>query len=384
MKRAGNTISIVLVMLIMLVTIFSHQRELFNISKKLFLSIKSEETITKEQLAIFEEDYQKILQADDGWINGYGISQRLLLKRDLGDVLCDRQGILYLKDNSNVTNEEINQAATNICSLFQCAKELDIPFLFVQCPYKNYSKVKELQGYGVDKTEENEDELTRRLMEKEIPVLDLREYLAGTVHYKTDHHWTCEAAFKANNIISQYVYEEFGMAIDKGDLEFYCNEKHYNKVCYPASFLGSMGIRVGEGYIGKEDFSIFVPDFYTSFDYTHFVNNEISSSYSGNFIESFIDETLLLDTNYKNKYMAFLHGGYAENVIVNQVGTNELKALYISHSYGRAIVPYMSLFYKEVRYLDPQVGRYNESYLEYIQKYKPDVIIVMFNGEIQL
>ena len=102
MKRAKNTISILLVLLIMLVTIFSHKSELLNIGKKLYISIRKEEGITKDQLAIFEEDYKGILQADDYWIDGYGISQRLLLKRDLGDVICDKQGILYLKDNSNI------------------------------------------------------------------------------------------------------------------------------------------------------------------------------------------------------------------------------------------------------------------------------------------
>lgn len=82
--------------------------------------------------------------------------------------------------------------------------------------------------------------------------------------------------------------------------------------------------------------------------------------------------------------MAFLRGGSVENIIENKTSKNELKALLISHSYGRAMAPYMSMFYRELRYLDPQVGRYNESLQEYIQDYRPDVIVIMFNGEIQL
>ena len=45
------------------------------------------------------------------------------------------------------------------------------------------------------------------------------------------------------------------------------------------------------------------------------------------------------------------------------------------------MLPFLSLCFKEVRYLDPQEGRYNDSYVDYIDAYDPDIVIMMFPGE---
>lgn len=50
-------------------------------------------------------------------------------------------------------------------------------------------------------------------------------------------------------------------------------------------------------------------------------------------------------------------------------------------SYARPMLAFMSLCFKEVRFLDPQEGRYNYSYVEYIDEYDPDIVIMMFPGE---
>lgn len=384
MKQISNTLSAGLIIAMMITVIFLNKAALFNLCKEFYVTAVNGSSVTNENMNTFEEDYKNILQRSSYWINGYGISQKLLLKRDLGDVLCDDQGILYLKDNGNPTSEEVIRTAENISKLYECAEELEIPFLFVQCPYKNYSKIEVLQGYGMDTTEEMEDKLVEELMAAKVPVLDLRDYFSGNVHYITDHHWTCETAFKANNVIMQYLYEEFGIPLSRQDLEYYSDERNYETVGYPSCFLGSIGIRAGEGYTKKEDFSVIIPKFSTDFSYSHLIDGETEGVYSGSFELCFLDETLLLDKNYKNKYMAFLRGGYVENIIENQISNNELKTLLVSHSYGRAMVPYMSLFFKETRYLDPQKGRYNKSYLKYIYEYRPNIIIVMYNGEIQL
>lgn len=51
--------------------------------------------------------------------------------------------------------------------------------------------------------------------------------------------------------------------------------------------------------------------------------------------------------------------------------------LLISHSYGRPYVQYLSLCFGEVRNLDPQEGRYNENYLQYMEEYRPDLVNIM-------
>lgn len=40
---------------------------------------------------------------------------------------------------------------------------------------------------------------------------------------------------------------------------------------------------------------------------------------------------------------------------------------------------FFSLVFSEVRSLEPQQGRYNDSILDYVSEYRPDVVIIMYN-----
>ena len=362
--------------------IFLNRIRILKLYRESWRVISNENVLTKEQTYHFEKSLKEVFQTDDKWINSFGLIQKVLLKRDLLDVVSDKNGRLYFKDSPAYA--AVDNVSDNIETLYQYTKGLDIPFLFVQCPYKSYADVEDLQGYGIDKTKENEALLVEKLNERGVPVCDLRVYFTDEAYYKTDHHWTCEAAFQANSIVMKYLYEKFEVSFKEYDMEKFQDIDQYKLIDYESSFLGSVGIRVGEHYSKKENFSIIMPAFSTDFNYEHLINGKRTGYFSGDFYECFIDEKRLLDKNYKNKYMVFLRGGYVENIIKNNESNNELKALFISHSYGRPMSQYMSLYFKEIRYLDPSPGRYNSSYIEYIQSYEPDVVVLMYNGEISL
>ena len=73
-----------------------------------------------------------------------------------------------------------------------------------------------------------------------------------------------------------------------------------------------------------------------------------------------------------------------ENIIVNEGCDDNSKLLLISDSFARSMVMYLCQAFHETRYLDPQEGRYNKSYIDYIEKtggasfkYKDSIL---FNG----
>ena len=90
---------------------------------------------------------------------------------------------------------------------------------------------------------------------------------------------------------------------------------------------------------------------------------------------------LLNDETYLNKYNSHAYGAYNENRVKNEKSNNNLKALIIADSFARPQLGLYSLCFKETRYLDPQEGRYTDSYVEYIDRYQPDVVILMFPGD---
>lgn len=160
---------------------------------------------------------------------------------------------------------------------------------------------------------------------------------------------------------------------------YYTNIENYNIKIYKNRFLGSKGIRIGSWYVGKDDFDLIYPKFKTDFEYTHIYGDEIKN-YKGDFLNALMD-TELLDGDMVNAYLVNLKGGWVENIVINNKSNNDLKILLIADSFGRAMTPFLSACFKETRYIDPQPGRFNENILEYINDYKPDIVIAMFTGE---
>lgn len=197
-------------------------------------------------------------------------------------------------------------------------------------------------------------------------------------YYNTDHHWTVKSAFRASSIIGDELERVYGMHLERH--EYYGDMNNYTPVTYDDCFLGSIGIKVGPFFGGRDAFSAYNPKFDTDYSFKHYINNELQFEYSGSFWESFIDQEMLEDSKYNNKYDANMHGAYVESRINNKMAQNNYKGLLITHSYGRAMAQYMCFDYGELRYLDPQKGRYNYNLIDYIREYQPDVVVLMFNG----
>lgn len=80
-------------------------------------------------------------------------------------------------------------------------------------------------------------------------------------------------------------------------------------------------------------------------------------------------------------FLLFSNGYNVENRVINKMALNDYKLLLISHSYGRPLTQYLALSFREVRNLDPQVGRYNKNYLQYIDEYEPDLVLILTEFE---
>ena len=356
----------------------THVSDFLNVAKA---TIKEGITLSNIEKArdLYEEKDEALYTQQEIWIEGYGLVQRTLGKREINnfELLKDGSGQL----NMTLTKSNIDkEAVAQVEKLNRYCEGKEISFLFVQLPYKNYDNIKELQNYGDDSTEEDFDWFVEKVKTKGISCLDLREDEKTKQYYRTDHHWTVEASFYAAKDIADRMTGLIGQVID---MEVYEGEKYETEI-YKEAFLGSYGIKVGKYYAGEDDFSLLIPNFPTRLKYEHRIDGELILAKSGDFEESFIDKELLENKGYHNKYNALLHGGYVENIIYNELAKNETKVLVIGHSYGRPLVQYLGLGVQELRYLDPQDGRYNENILEYIEKYEPDIVIDMYNQKLNL
>lgn len=329
----------------------------------------------------FTNNYKNELTKTRFWINIYGGIQKLLMKKEIKNfsIISDNEGGLY-SSIGKYSDETIENSFQDINKIFDKTSEVSGDFLFVQMPYKGFDAAPELNIYKKDYTNFNFDRLYTKIVAANLPSIDLRTMQTDWEYYKTDHHWTAESAFKASSYVVSYLDDTYHLSLDKNS--FYKNRNNYDTKVYEDALLGSAGIQVGEYYSGKDDVKIPIPCFDTSLHWEHYIQGNKTEETTGTFWEAFINESILNSPEYYNKYNAFLNGGYCENRIYNHLAKNEKKLLLITNSYGRPFVLYLSLYFKETRYLDPQPGRFDGNYLEYIETYQPDVVVVMYNDPI--
>lgn len=340
--------------------------------------------LNKEMIAQIESVFNADIVHRKHWINIYGGAQRVFLKNEVNDfeVIKDKNGFLHIPAEK-IENDVLSEYANNLQYFYDLCRNKNIPFLYIAAPAE-VMEDKTVMPSGIsDFGNVNIDRFLRMLEDREIPYLDTRPLLdempLEDIFYRTDHHWALPASIKTLTETIRILNEDYNMELDS---EFILqNTENYICKVYENSFLGSRGIKVGELYAGKDTFRVLVPKFETNLENRYFVNSELMWTKTGSFWDTMIDEDILNDTSYYNKYNVFMFASSCENRIVNHNADNDYRILVISDSFGRQLVPYLSLYVKQTRWLDPQPGRYSESYTDYIEEYNPDCVIVMFNGQ---
>lgn len=383
-EKSGGITSFILFVVIMLCGFaFSmiHVKDIVTTGGGKILSALRHECSVSEVPVSFENYYNSLYSSQPWSLDAFSFTQRVLGKHETRnfEVLKANNGALYLHGTEGDVDIDHLQIMADECKLmYDATNEYGGHFLYVQAPFKNVGQVPELIDYSVDNTEESESYLDNLIREKGVPVLDLRDYSECMGYYKTDHHWTVQSAFHASRVISEEIERVYGIDLEGHD--YYGDIHNYETITYDNCFLGSIGIKVGPYFAGRDAFTAYNPKFDTDFTFQHYINKELQFEYSGDFWETFINQEMLEDNTYNNKYDANMHGAYVESIINNKMAKNKYRGLLITHSYGRPMAQYMCFNYSELRYLDPQKGRFNENLVDYINEYQPDFVIYMFNG----
>jgi hypothetical protein len=153
---------------------------------------------------------------------------------------------------------------------------------------------------------------------------------------------------------------------------------NYNQKVFKDYYLGSMGRRVGEPYAGTDDFTLITPKFNTK--YTVYERDYGAEKiFEGDFREAVLTNSYLAEgTPPETNRYAVYHGDNAELQFVNHE-VQRGKILLIKDSFGLPIYSFLSTGVKEVRALD--VRLFQDSIAEYAEKYDPDVVIILYNGD---
>lgn len=314
----------------------------------------------------------------------YGLAQLAMNKNVVTDV---NYGALYKTPYGQTTfavsKKYVDDACTQTAALANALGEAEIPFLYIQLPYKlppeEYMDVPQLPANVHDYSNENADEFVAKIRKSGIDAYDIRKEFwesgmtQNELFFNTDHHWTIEGSFLATRLIAQKLHDDYGFTVGA---ELFVPE-NFNVRKYENNYLGSMGRRVGKIYGGTDDFTLITPNFNN-----HYVLRQIDGGekvFEGIFDHAVLENHYVDNPAIETNRYAVYHGDYEELQFVNSLVENDDKVLIIKDSFGIPIYSFLSLGIREVRAIDLRL--FDRNVAEYAKEFDPDLVILMYNAD---
>jgi len=210
----------------------------------------------------------------------------------------------------------------------------------------------------------------RVLAESDLPPSQYR--------YKTEPHWTTQAAFE----VYLSLLEWMGRQPDSSyDFAFYTERNNYNQTMYEESFSGQLGQLVGIPYAGYNDFMLIQPCFETSFtlDYSKL---SLLPQVQGDFASVLLEQHWM---NTDNPYERNLYSMYLTSVdsfrqILNDSNPNGPKVLLTGDTYMLPVATFLATAASDLcllwPYSVPDMDKDADNLVEYIERNDFDYVVI--------
>lgn len=288
------------------------------------------------------------------------ISDQLFLKDTFVSLKtdCDRaafksyQNGIYFSDNGYILQQYTENRAQideNIGCINDFADKLSVPVDFILAP-NSISVNSDLLPFGAL----NDDQ--RKSIEHIEKILSNNVHLYSTdsaQYYKTDHHWTSEAAKTA--------FEEY----------FKGSGQQLVPISYEVEkikdFYGTLYSKAPSGFIKPDELHLYTnPNGKYSVEYVK--ENKTSDSL---YDRSFIDK--------KDKYSTFFGGNFSQIRIKTNASSGQ-KVLVLKDSYANAMMPFLADQYSEITMIDLRYFHFEANTVsELCELYGVDRVILIYN-----
>ena len=181
----------------------------------------------------------------------------------------------------------------------------------------------------------------------------LRDHMDIQLYYRTDHHWTTEAAY--------YVYAAW--AFEKGFSPL--SLSGYTKETVTEDFYGTIDAKVG-GKNKSDAIHVYKPKKKAEYQVNYVTKNETA------------DDIYQYDyLNTRDKYSVYF-GGNQSPVEVKTNSKSKRKLLVVQDSYAHCFIPFTLHDFKEVDFVD--LRYYSESLKEYMEKGDYTDVLFLYNA----
>lgn len=337
-------------------------------------------TAGESDFSQFISEVQHTYTANAFWkehfVNLNGLFARLTGQRVCNETIRLNNGMLCYPSEE----QYVYWVGENLVGFSQYLDGKGIPFLYVQAPCKSDTDAN-LMPTGIEHyANRDADDFLAYLASSGVNTFDLRPQLSKTARqveetfFRTDHHWTPEAALRACPLILEQMDALLpNQTLDTANAAFDQWEAH----TLEDWFLGSLGKRTGVYYGGVDDFTYYTPRFDT-----HMSRNVLKHMdfFSGDFVQANLCMEYTQRRDYFNDspYCIYVGGDYPLVQHRNASAPNKLRVLLLKDSFSLPLQCYFSTIFTEVDVLDP---RYldNMTVAEYVSLTEPDMVVMMIN-----
>ena len=270
---------------------------------------------------------------------------------------------------------DVSRPASQIAEFSTFCKENGIHCLFVLAP----NKIAHGDPYDgtLDFSNENADMLLSQLKKNGIDCFDLRPVLDAQVEkrsdlfFQTDHHWKPQTARSAAQAIAHELNIRYGYTANLSLLE----PSQYTEKIYPSHHLGSYGQRLTLAIAQPDDFTLYYPDFPTSF---RLQIPSMAIDHTGDFSIFYYMKELDLPYGFygAHAYGAYAYGERALLSIQNERSSDSRKLLLVRDSFSDAMIPFLALGMEHLDAID--VRRFTGSLQAYLKKEHPDTVVICY------
>lgn len=335
-------------------------------------SLTSYESVVDKSYMDSVEGYLKDqMPYRDSFIEDYYAYNRLLQRKQFGSSYVSSDNILL---PSGYNESIITNNANKIIQLNNYFSDNDIPFYTFVAPTKGSLYSHEFPSYIDEDSEQTREKFLGLLDENNVKNEDLQDFVYDEVylkgeqtHFRTDHHWTIETAFKA--------YQHILSRFDEEDIPYeHYSSDNFDSLEFKDSFIGSDGRAVAYGnryFQNADDFTLIYPSGETNYSLYDLDGTEIRS---GDFLQ-IVDGYYLSDLDpYTNRYGVY-------NELPNKVLTNnnidtDSTILVIGDSYSLPVSNFLSTNFKNVILLDQRTEEKGATF-NYIKEHSDTIDVVL-------
>lgn len=325
----------VLLLIIFLVSVLLPDRS-FSEKENRVLSSSPRMSLSSLASGQFSKKYETYVNDQfplrDMWMGLKASTDRILGKTESNGVYLGKDG--YLIEDFVPPLPENLERTTNAMTAF-AKNHPDLKHYALIAP-NSVNILRELLPAAAPVSDQNLylDELNVTLEQGSITPIDVRESLTShkehQLYYRTDHHWTTQAAYFA------YLTAAEEMNLNSGAYS-------YDKVPVTGSFQGTLSAKSGFRSGKKEEISVFLPTDDTLSSVVNYADQQKKTA-------SFYATEQLKG---RDKYAMFFNGNHPVVKITTPVEENRT-LLVLKDSYANCLVPFLTPHYRTIVMVDPR------------------------------